>query len=103
MDPRPARAGETTLQFLKRVDDPVFERVRNVFNAWIHRFADLQATEATNDPLGRFRSKQDLQFYAAFWELYLHEVHVRLGFEVEVHPESSRSTRRDWRNALPVE
>jgi hypothetical protein len=30
------------------------------------------------------------------WELYLHEVHVRLGFEVEVHPVSRRTTRPDF-------
>jgi hypothetical protein len=95
-DRDPARAAETTYQFLQRVDDPVFERVRNLFNAWIKRFAAGQTDQATNDLVGRFRSKQDQQFYAVFWELYLHEVHVRLGFNVEVHPESERGTKPDF-------
>jgi hypothetical protein len=51
---------------------------------------------ATNDIVGRFRSKQDSQFYAAFWELYLHELHVRLGYDVSVHPASDRGTRPDF-------
>jgi hypothetical protein len=95
-DPRPQRAAETSYQFLQRVDDPVFARVRATFNQWVGCFASVQEAAATRDLLGRFRSKQDLQFYAAFWELYLHEIHVRLGFEVRVHPLSQRGTRPDF-------
>jgi hypothetical protein len=67
-----------------------------MFNDWVERFASLQPPEATNDIVGRFRSKQDPQFYAAFWELYLHEVHLRLGYDVRVHPDSERGTRPDF-------
>lgn len=95
-DPTPQRARETTYQFLERVDDPVFERVRQTFNGWTGRFAALHPGEPTKDLVARFRSKTDQQFYAAFWELYLHEVHVRLGFEVEVHPAAAPGTRPDF-------
>jgi hypothetical protein len=95
-DPAPKRAAENSFQFIDRVDDPAFARVRELFNAWVTRFASLQGDKATNDLLGRFRSKPDDQFYSAFWELYLHEVHVRLGFTVRVHPESDRGTRPDF-------
>jgi hypothetical protein len=96
VDPHHQRPAENTYQFLDRVDDPVFARVRATFNEWVARFASLQATEATSDLVGRFRSKQDPQFYAAFWELYLHELHVRLGYDVSVHPDSDRGTRPDF-------
>jgi hypothetical protein len=95
-DPQPQRAAENSYQFIDRVDDPVFARVRATFNEWVGRFASLQSDKATNDLVGRFRSKPDGQFYSAFWELYLHEVHTRLGFTVRVHPESDRGTRPDF-------
>ena len=34
----------------------------------------------------RFRSPDDRQHVAAFWELYLHELFTRLGFAVRLHP-----------------
>ena len=37
-----------------------------------------------------------MQFYSAFWELYPHESHTRLGFHVEVHPLSARGTQPDF-------
>lgn len=95
-DREPKRAAENSFQFIDRVDDPAFARVRETFNGWVTRFGSLQSNDATNDLLGRFRSKPDSQFYSAFWELYLHELHVRLGFSVEVHPESGRGTRPDF-------
>jgi hypothetical protein len=42
------------------------------------------------------RAKQSLQFESAFWELYLHELHLRLGFEIEVHPPGPRTTHPDF-------
>ena len=96
-DPNPKYAAETSFQFLQRIDDPVFARVREAFNVWFSRFDERQSERAVRDLRGRFRSRQDHQFYAAFWELYLHEVFTRLGFEVEVHPEGSRDARPDLR------
>lgn len=42
------------------------------------------------------RAKQPLQFESAFWELYLHELHLRLGFDIEVHPPGPRTTHPDF-------
>ena len=66
-DPGIQRAAESTYRFLDRINDPVFERVRVLLNTWIARFEEMQPPAAVNDLIGRFRSKQDLQFYAAFW------------------------------------
>ncbi|MEK6273079.1 MAG: hypothetical protein AABM42_10600 [Actinomycetota bacterium] len=96
-DPEPSYARESTYAFLDRVDDPIFVAVREVLNAWVDRFASLQDDTAANDLVGRLRSKDDIAFYAAFWELYLHELFVRLGFNIEVHPESGKDTRPDFR------
>lgn len=81
---------EDMYSFLDRVDDPVFDRIRQVLNDWFARYLVLQPAKAANDVAGRMRSKQPLQFEGAFWELYLHEVHVRLGFEVATCPEDVR-------------
>ncbi len=96
-DPEPAYARESTHAFLDRVDDPVFTAVREVLYAWLDRFASLHDDAAVSDLVGRLRSKEDIAFYAAFWELYLHELFVRLGFDIEVHPESEKDTCPDFR------
>jgi hypothetical protein len=95
-DPSIKRAAETEYEFLERVKDPVFDRVRDVLNAWFDRFDQLQGAEAASDLMGRLKSKQSAQFFSAFWELYLHESHIRLGFDVEVHPLSARGTQPDF-------
>jgi hypothetical protein len=96
-DPERSYARESTYAFLDRVDDPIFAAVRDVLNAWMDRFASLHDDAAVKDLVGRLRSKDDITFYAAFWELYLHELFVRLGFNIEVHPESGKDTHPDFR------
>ncbi len=96
-NPEPSYARESTYTFLDRVDDPIFVAVREVLNAWVDRFASLHDKMAINDLVGRLRSKDDIAFYAAFWELYLHEFFARLGFTIEVHPESGKDARPDFR------
>lgn len=96
-DSEPSYARESTYGFLDRVNDPVFAAVREVLNAWVERFASIHDDAAVNDLVGRLRSKDDIAFYAAFWELYLHELFVRMGFDIEVHPESGKETRPDFR------
>ena len=72
--------------FLERVDDPAFDNVRTVLCEWFEHFAGHQDANAVSDLRKRLRAKQPLQFESAFWEPYLHELHLRLGFDVEVHP-----------------
>ena len=91
------RAGESDYQFFQRVDDPACGRIRSLLNQWFERFALSQESEAVADLRQRFRAKQKGQFLSAFWELYLHELFSRLGFEAEVHPASGRrGTRPDF-------
>jgi hypothetical protein len=87
-EPATKQAAESTYKFLDRVDGPVFARVRETLNAWFDRFAKRQVQAAVADLRGRLRAKRPLQFDAAFWELYLHELHARLGYqgyEAELH------------------
>jgi len=73
-NPARRQAAESTYKFLDRVDDPVFAGVRATLNAWFKRFEAHQDHAAVADLRGRLRAKQSLQFDAAFWELYLHEL-----------------------------
>jgi hypothetical protein len=89
-------AHESQYVFLQRVQDPVFARVRDLLNGWFERFASSQDEQAIKDLRRRLQAKGEGQFNPAFWELYLHELFARLGFEAKVHPDSERGTRPDF-------
>ncbi len=95
-DKLPIYAHESHYGFLQRVKDPVFERVRSVLNEWFERFAEAQEVAAVKDLRNRLRGKGKGQFSPAFWELYLHELFARLGFDAQVHPASGRGTKPDF-------
>jgi hypothetical protein len=78
----PRVQGEPTWDFLNRVDDPVFDRVRRALNDWFQRFPQ----DARADLRGRLSSGDNEEFHAAWFELYLNELHLRLGFATEAHP-----------------
>ena len=93
-DPQPARYAESSYEFLNRVASPYWARVRDELEVW---FEALPA-HAKADLRGRFVDRSAQQHYPAWWELYLFTLFSRLGFELEVHPETgSRRTRPDFR------
>jgi hypothetical protein len=81
-DPAYSDDEESTWAFLDRVDDDAFERVRSAMNAWFGRYP----AHKVNDIRGRLESNDDVEFHGAWFELYLHELHTQLGFEVTVEP-----------------
>jgi hypothetical protein len=87
------RARETMYAFLDRVCGPELAAPREVLNAWFERWpADDREGLRT-----RLMSKDRANFDGGFWELYLHEVHWRLGFEITREPEvPGRRTRPDF-------
>jgi hypothetical protein len=97
-DSSPARYSESAFGFLNRVDDPAFEAVRVLLQNWFDAYpADHQA-----ELRSRFRARSQRQVASAYWELYLHELHRRLGFEITIHPEVTGTTRRpDFRVEQP--
>lgn len=92
-DCSPCAHGESTFQFLNRVDSQPFAAVRDELQRWLDRVP----TDAQPDLRSRLRSHLERHFLAAFWELYLHEVFHRLGFEVVLHPNiTSTKARPDF-------
>jgi hypothetical protein len=89
-DPSPAPRAESHFRFLNRVDRPYFAAVRDVLEDWFTHFP----RDAQKDLRARFRSDDNSECLGAFWELYLHEVHRRLGFELKRDPEVPGTTKR---------
>lgn len=92
-DPRPARATEEFGAFLDRVDQPYFAACRALINDW---YSHYPPGEDKTDLARRLRDTQ-VNHLGAFWELWLHEMCLRSGFAVEVHPTSPDGRRRDFR------
>jgi len=85
---------EPTWAFLDRVDDPVFDRVRRLMNAWFAHYPSAERTELR----ARLSSGDDIEFHSAWFELYLHELHRRLAFDIAAHPVlDDVTTRPDFR------
>ena len=72
--------------------------VRAYLEEWFGRYP----AEHVPDLRGRFRSSNDVQHRGAFFELFLHELLLRLGCVVEVHPEVPGTSKRpEFRVASP--
>ena len=89
-DPSPAAHGDSHFQFLDRVSGPYWEQVRGLIEDWFSR----HCPDAQADVRGRLRSKDDRQFNGAFFELYLHECLLRMGYAVTCHPKLEGTSRR---------
>jgi hypothetical protein len=81
----PASEQESHFVFLNRSARKEINQVRELMEDWFSRYPDTQQEELRV----RLRSEIDRHFLSAFFELYLHELLIRLGYHVEVHPEVS--------------
>jgi hypothetical protein len=72
---------EDTFTFLNRAAGVVWERIREKLDDWYASFPDVDG-----DVRERFRSARPDQHYAAWWELYVHNLLRSMGFEVTIHP-----------------
>lgn len=89
-DGRPGLYGEQTFDFLNRVAGPYWDDVRWTLEHWLSHVppgpdhADLRA---------RLRAA-DHEHRAALVELFVHELLVRAGYDVEIHPALPHTSRR---------
>lgn len=83
----PGDPGESLYKYIYRSSRLQAAQARDLCNRW---FADYE-NDASEDELSRFlgdfRSKGCKQHYAAWFELLTHQLLVRLGFSVTVHPD----------------
>ena len=84
---------ESTYAYYNRSARPGIAAMRDLLEQW---FAIFPITGQRHIK-GHFRSPIENQHHAAFFELYLHELLVRLGFAVELHPPAeSVATHPDY-------
>jgi hypothetical protein len=93
LDNSTSRHDETWFEFLDRVDDVVFGRVRMVLNAWFDELPPNKAVRLRQE----FRSRRDEQVEAAFLELFLHAALVRTPLVVELEPRREEGRQPDFR------
>lgn len=74
---------EPYFSYLNRSTRSSSERIRILLEEWFSRYP----ADAKDELRTRFCSLDNLQHQSAFFELYLHELLLRLGFTVQAHPE----------------
>lgn len=90
----PKLYAESIFDYLNRSARLEYKRIRTLLEQWFERFS----SEVQDELRERIRSKDDRQLLGAFYELYLHELLSKSGFNVEIHPTvSNRATHPDFR------
>lgn len=92
-DGKPCQHPESHFAFLDRVRQPYFERERRWYE---DAFARYPEGNDRGDLRARFRGGDDFHHEAAAWELYIHELWRRLGWQLTPHPETPDGRRRDF-------
>jgi hypothetical protein len=82
-DPSPSGHQESRFDFLNRVDQPFWQRIREELERWYAEYPDDEHGFGLRK---RFRRPEPDQHFGAWWELYLHRLFGCRGFEVEVEP-----------------
>jgi hypothetical protein len=82
-DTAPAPNTEPEFGYLNRSARPVASTIREFLETWFSHYSPT----GQEDLRQRFRSPINAQHRAAFFELFLHEVLLRLGYGVELHPQ----------------
>ncbi len=76
--------------YLNRSARPGVEAIRAAFEDWFLRYPNEDRAELR----ARLRSEDNYQHRSAFFELFLHEMLLRLGCNVQVHPQIVGTPRR---------
>lgn len=88
---------ESDFDYLNRSARKYCERMRSLLEEWLGHYPIDEREEL----IKRFRSSDDINFKSAFFELYLHELLLRLGFKIEIHPQiAGESTHPEFLASL---
>lgn len=77
------RTSETTFEFLDRVSRPELASARGTLGAWFERWPK-DIAKSSGRASCRTTSPTSME---GSWELYLHELHARLGFDIVRDPD----------------
>jgi hypothetical protein len=84
-----AQYAEPKFIYLNRSARIEVEGIRQVLEEWFFHSPSGERVTLRS----RFRSTNDKEFHSAFFELFLHELLIRLGCQVEIHPPSESTTK----------
>ena len=92
-DSGPRRYIESSAEYLDRSAQPEAANIRRLLEDWFSRYLEHRM-----ELHGRLCSADDTHHHAATFELALHELLVRLGMTLEVHPcaETNRGRPEFW-------
>lgn len=85
-----AQYAESQFAYLNRTARVEFARIRDELERWFSRYPPSGQAELR----ARFRSRFNSQHQAAFFELFLHELLLRLRCQVTLHPNIPNVTRK---------
>ena len=83
----PADPGESFHAYINRSARSEAAQARDLCNLWFADYANDASKNELNRFVKNFRSKDYNQHYSAWFELLTHQILVRLGFSVTVHPD----------------
>jgi hypothetical protein len=89
-DSSPRRHAEPAYAFMRRVAGDAWDRVRELIESWLSVYPEA----ARKSLVARLRSGDDRDFASAFWELYLHEMYRRDGWQITIEPAVPASDAR---------
>ena len=88
----PIRGGFVSrFDFANRSQSSFMQKAREQLEQWFKRYPSNRSSLRS-----RFRSKKDANHDGALFELFLHELFLRLGLTVEVDPEIDRGSHPDF-------
>jgi hypothetical protein len=79
---RPKRHGESIYSYYRESERPGVASIRALLEEWFLEIPDAERLDLQQ----RFRSPIERQHRSAVFELFLHHVFLRLGFQLEFHP-----------------
>ena len=89
-DRKPASHGEDSFSFLDRAEGEFWSKIRDELNAWFSAYPQDEA----KDLRARFRDRRPGHHWGAWWELYLHRLFSRLGYQLTPHPKLPDTSKR---------
>jgi len=73
---------ESEFDYLNRSGRKVCERIRCLLEDWLSHYP----TDKKKELINRVRNSDDIGYFSAFFELYLHELLLNLRYQVVIHP-----------------
>lgn len=87
------KQNESAFQYLNRSPRSEINQIRDFLELWFSHYP----AQHQNEFKGKFRSNKDGHHFASFFELFIHELLLKLNCQVELHPKlNNKSAKPDF-------